>query len=96
MTDRANPCQRLHDVGMAIVGLDAEDVSEGQAVKATGLDLVEVRALQDALRSILHALRTDGGHHKQYSIRVALRCLVGDRGEDALREWIGYEEGIPA
>lgn len=91
-----NPCQRIHDVGMVIVGLEAEDVSEGQAVQTTGLHRVEVRALQDALRSLLSALQTDGGHHKQYDIRMALRCLVGDQGEDALREWLGYEDGIPA
>ena len=91
-----NPCRRLHDVGMAIVGLEAEDLSEGQVVQATGLHRIEVRALQDALRSLLHGLQTDGGHHKQHDIRMALVAVLGVDGEEALRGWVGYDKGIPA
>ena len=79
--------QRVHDVGMAIVG---------QAVKATGLGRVEVRALQDALRALLHGLQVDGGHHKQHDIRLALIALLGEEGEEQLRAWLDYETGIPA
>lgn len=88
--------QRVHDVGMAIVGLEAAEISEGQAVKATGLGRVEVRALQDALRALLHGLQVDGGHHKQHDIRLALIALLGEEGEEQLRAWLDYEKGIPA
>ena len=84
---------RVHDVGMTIVGLEGEDVSEGQAVQVTGLHRIEVRYLQDALRSLMHALQADGEHQKQHDIRMALRCFLGDDGEDALREWLGYSMG---
>jgi len=49
-----------------------------------------------AIRELLHALETDGAHHKQYYIEEALRHLCGDTWVDAeklKRQWI---DGAPS
>lgn len=60
--------------------------------------------VEKAIKHILQGLYTDGAHHKQYDLEMALEALTGKTVESYIREIEGEEhievyglpeEGIP-
>lgn len=48
------------------------------------------------VETLLHALITDGAHHKQHDIERALRILCTDEWVDKAKQRFQWESGIPA
>ena len=59
--------------------------------KPRGFDMQEHFGMVDEL---LSGLNTDGGHHKQWALEMALFKLVGEEEYTRLKEKHQWEEGI--
>ena len=51
----------------------------------------------EIVEELEHALRTDGGHHKQHDLEVVLRLIKGDDYVDGICNGEhGWDQGIPS
>lgn len=51
--------------------------------------------LDEVVKTLLEGLNTEGGHHKQYYLEVALRQLCTDEWVDRAQRHLQWEQGIP-
>lgn len=48
-----------------------------------------------AVICIVNGLNTNGAHHKQHDLWIALRALVGDKKADIIANRDGFDKGVP-
>jgi hypothetical protein len=53
-----------------------------------------LKTLSDVVTSLLNGLVTDGAHHKQYYLELALKNLVTDEYLEQCRLELQWDEGI--
>lgn len=51
---------------------------------------------EDAVKALLLGLITDGSHHKQYYLELALRALCEKEHVEEVKKEFDWEEGIPS
>ena len=54
------------------------------------------KKLDAAVEELIHALTTDGAHHKQYDIEQALRLICGDDWTNRAKTSFRWKEGVPS